>query len=61
MTIYKRIQVRPEYQCRFHWEQGSLAIRDDRCTLHQRVDDELPGRRVMQTVRVEGTERPTLN
>lgn len=53
--------ARPEFQCRFHWEQGTLAIWDNRCTLHQLVDDELPGRRVMQTVRVEGTERPTLN
>ncbi len=50
--------AKPEFQCRFHWQPGSLAIWDNRCTLHQLVNDELPDKRVMQTVRVEGTERP---
>ena len=35
-----------------------MAIWDNRCTLHQLVNDKIKGRRVMQTVRVEGTERP---
>jgi len=50
--------AKAELQCRFHWETGSMAIWDNRCTLHQLVNDKLKGRRVMQTVRVEGTERP---
>jgi taurine dioxygenase len=50
--------AKPELQCRFHWEAGSIAIWDNRCTLHQLVNDEIKSRRVMQTVRVEDTERP---
>lgn len=53
--------AKPEFQCRFHWQPGSLAIWDNRCTLHKLVNDKLEGRRVMQTVRVEGTDRPELH
>jgi taurine dioxygenase len=50
--------AQPELQCRFHWQEGSLAIWDNRCTLHKLVNDKLSGRRVMQTVRVEDSQRP---
>ena len=49
---------KPELQCRFHWEPGSVAIWDNRCTLHKLVNDAMSGRRVMQTVRVNATEGP---
>ena len=35
-----------------------MAIWDNRCTLHQLVNDEIKDRRVIENVRVEGTERP---
>ena len=31
--------VRPEFTCRFTWEVGSLAIWDNRCTMHNPVND----------------------
>jgi len=59
MTFLEAHCAQPELQCRFHWEPGSLAIWDNRCTLHKLVNDKRSGRRVMQTVRVEDTQRPT--
>lgn len=31
--------VRPEHTCRFRWEVGSLALWDNRCTMHNPVND----------------------
>jgi taurine dioxygenase len=31
--------VRPEFTCRFHWEVGSLALWDNRCAMHNPVND----------------------
>ena len=31
--------VRPEFTCRFTWEVGSMAIWDNRCTMHNPVND----------------------
>ncbi len=59
MTFLEAHCAQPELQCRFHWEPGSLAIWDNRCTLHKLIKDKLSGRRVMQTVRVEDTQGPT--
>jgi taurine dioxygenase len=48
---------RPEFACRFRWEQGSLAIWDNRCTLHYAVNDYDGSRRLMHRTTVAG-ERP---
>lgn len=32
-------QVRPEFTCRFQWEVGSIALWDNRCALHNPVND----------------------
>lgn len=37
----------PEHQVRFHWEVGSLAIWDNRNTLHYAADDYGSARRIM--------------
>ncbi len=37
----------PEHQVRFHWEVGSLAIWDNRSTLHYAADDYGDARRIM--------------
>ncbi len=31
--------VRPEHTCRFHWDVGSLALWDNRCAMHNPVND----------------------
>ena len=31
--------IRPEFTCRFSWEVGSMAIWDNRCTMHNPVND----------------------
>ena len=43
-------QVRPEFTCRFRWEVGSLAFWDNRCTLHNPVNDYHGHRRVMHRI-----------
>jgi taurine dioxygenase len=47
-------QVKPEFTCRFHWEPGSLAFWDNRCTLHNPVNDYHGFRRVMHRVTLAG-------
>jgi alpha-ketoglutarate-dependent taurine dioxygenase len=47
-------QVKPEFTCRFHWEPGSLAFWDNRCTQHNPVNDYHGFRRVMHRVTLEG-------
>lgn len=43
----------PDFQCRFHWEPGSVAFWDNRCTQHYAVAD-YDERRVMHRVVVNG-------
>jgi taurine dioxygenase len=46
--------VRPEWTCRFHWEPASLAIWDNRCTVHYAVNDYDGHRRLMYRTTVMG-------
>jgi taurine dioxygenase len=48
--------TRPEFQVRFRWTAGSLAIWDNRCSQHYALDDYSELRR-MRRVQVEG-DRP---
>jgi len=50
-------QVRPEFTCRFQWEVGSLAFWDNRCALHNPVNDYHGYRRVMHRITLAG-DRP---
>ncbi len=52
--------AKPEFQCRFHWRVGSLALWDNRCTLHKRVDDAFENRRVMHRLAIKGDSAPKL-
>jgi taurine dioxygenase len=47
-------QVRPEFTCRFAWRPGSLALWDNRCTLHNPVNDYHGYRRVMHRITLRG-------
>ena len=52
-----RHQVKAEFTCRFHWEVGSLAFWDNRCTQHNPVNDYHGHRRVMHRITLAG-DRP---
>jgi len=49
-----RHQVKPEFTCRFHWEVGSLAFWDNRCTQHNPINDYHGHRRVMHRITLAG-------
>ena len=51
---------KPEFQCRFHWEQDSLGIWDNFATQHLAVADYAPAYRAMQRV-TAGSARPALD
>ncbi len=50
-------QVRPEFTCRFRWEAGSLAFWDNRCAMHNPINDYHGFRRVMHRITLAG-DRP---
>ena len=50
-------QVRPEFTCRFRWRPGSIAFWDNRCTLHNPVNDYHGYRRLMHRITLAG-DRP---
>jgi taurine dioxygenase len=47
-------QVQPEFTCRFTWQPGSLAFWDNRCTLHNPVNDYHGFKRIMHRVTLAG-------
>jgi len=49
--------ARPEFTCRFRWESGSVAVWDNRCTLHIAVNDVWKFPRFMHRVQMCG-DRP---
>ena len=49
--------ITPEFTCRFRWQTGTLAIWDNRCTMHYAHNDYAGCRRVMRRIPIEG-DRP---
>jgi taurine dioxygenase len=49
-----RHQVRPEFTCRFSWRAGSVALWDNRCALHNPINDYHGFRRVMHRITLAG-------
>jgi len=58
LNFLKTHATRPEFTCRFRWGPGSLAIWDNRCTLHYATDDYAGVRRRMHRITIEGEEAP---
>ncbi|MEM7341326.1 MAG: TauD/TfdA family dioxygenase [Actinomycetota bacterium] len=59
-TIVRQLleqHARPEYQCRFTWQPGSIAFWDNRAVQHYAVSDYYPHRRVLRRVTISG-DRP---
>lgn len=44
----------PAYTCRFRWEPGSIAVWDNRCTLHHPIADYAGQRREMWRITIRG-------
>ncbi len=45
---------RPEFSCRFDWQEGSMAFWDNRATWHYALNDYHGHRRVMHRITVQG-------
>jgi taurine dioxygenase len=54
--LYRQAAI-PEYQCRLHWEPGTVALWDNRCVQHYAVSDYWPATRIMERVTICG-DRP---
>ena len=50
-------QVRPEFTCRFRWQVDSLALWDNRCAMHNAINDYHGHRRVLHRITLAG-DRP---
>ncbi|MBM3657885.1 MAG: taurine dioxygenase [Actinobacteria bacterium] len=48
------VVTRPEHTVRFHWEVGSLALWDNRCTWHNPINDYHGHTRVMNRITLAG-------
>jgi len=54
--LFRHVET-PEFQCRFHWQPGSVAFWDNRCAQHHALWDYFPERRRGLRVTIKG-ERP---
>jgi len=54
MKHLTKVMTRPEQTCRFRWEEGSLAMWDNRAVAHYALDDYPGQRRAMHRITVEG-------
>ena len=49
--------TKPQYQVRFKWTPHTLALWDNRCTMHYAIGDYMPHRRVMNRITVLNDNR----
>jgi taurine dioxygenase len=47
-------QVKPEYTCRFVWRPGSIAFWDNRCALHNPINDYHGHKRLLHRITLKG-------
>jgi taurine dioxygenase len=50
------VSQHPAYSCRFRWRPGSIAVWDNRCTLHNPIADYAGQRREMWRITIRGEE-----
>ena len=53
-TLYRHA-TRPEFTCRFHWREGSLALWDNRSTWHFALNDYHGERRLLHRITIQGS------
>jgi taurine dioxygenase len=46
--------IRPEFTCRFQWRAGSVALWDNRCAMHNPINDYHGHTRTMHRISLEG-------
>ncbi|ARN73225.1 TauD/TfdA family dioxygenase [Oceanicoccus sagamiensis] len=51
----------PEFQCRFSWQDNSIAMWDNRCLQHRGINDFSPAYREMNRIAIIDTIRPSTN
>ncbi|MDJ0926929.1 MAG: TauD/TfdA family dioxygenase [Gammaproteobacteria bacterium] len=49
---------KPIFQCRLHWENGTLMVWDNRCTQHLLLPDFQPSYRLNHRVAIKDDARP---
>lgn len=47
-------QIRPEFTCRFSWRPGSIAFWDNRCVLHNPINDYHGYKRLLHRITLKG-------
>jgi len=47
-------QVKPEFTCRFSWQPNSIALWDNRCVLHNPINDYHGYRRLLHRITLKG-------
>ncbi|MEK9673170.1 MAG: TauD/TfdA family dioxygenase [Rhodospirillaceae bacterium] len=47
-------QTRPEFTCRFRWQEGSVVLWDNRCALHNPINDYHGHKRVLHRITFAG-------
>ncbi len=47
-------QIKSEFTCRFKWEKGSVALWDNRCTMHYPINDYHGFKRLMHRITFKG-------
>ena len=48
---------KPEFQIRFKWTSNTIAMWDNRCTMHYAIGDYMPQKRVMHRVTIKNDNR----
>ena len=51
---------KPEFQIRFKWSKDTIAMWDNRCTMHYAIGDYMPNKRKMHRITVLDDKREKL-
>ena len=48
---------KPEFQIRFKWSKDTIAMWDNRCTMHYAIGDYIPNKRKMHRITILNDKR----